>query len=431
MAAGCSVIESMQATSKLTQEQSEQLTAWRALALNIMPYMASMLFSLRPVADRGSGTFAVDKHHRLYIDFEAVAPRGARWCAEALLHECCHLLGDHAARADAFGVKPEQRRTWNVAADASINDDLRDAGCKTIEQDGVLPKQFGLEDDQTAEFYMRHLPRQPQGGGGESDQESGGGCGSGAGAAPEPCEVESVQASGGVGAGASEAEAERARIATAAHIRQAAGKSPGKVPGGLVEMADMVLAPPKVPWRQVLAAYVKRYAAVAAGNTDTTYTRRRRRFPSFVLSNGNRVVMPGTISPKLSLAVVRDTSGSMGQKELAAVMSEIEGIARQAGVSGKDLIVLDTDTEVAAKRAYHGAASIAKVYGRGGTDMEAGIAAAMAMRPRPMAAIVLTDGYTPWPNDRPAVPVIVCLVGPGAESVAQDVPKWAATVVAT
>jgi predicted metal-dependent peptidase len=418
----------VQATSDLTTEQAEQLAAWRGLALTIMPYMAAMLFSLRPVSAPGLGTFAVDKHHRLYIDFQEVSAKGPRWCAEGLLHECCHLLGDHAARAEAFGVKPEETRTWNIAADCSINDDLRDAGCATIAQDGVLPKHFGLDDDQTAEFYMRNLPgrlpRQMQG-------EQGGGCGSGSGAAPEACEIEGAEASGPVAAGASQSEAERARIATAAHISQQAGKNPGSVPGGLVEMANTVLAPPKIPWRQVLAAYLRRYVAVAAGNTDTTYLRRRRRLPSLSLSSGGRVVMPGSISPKLSLAVVRDTSGSMGEDELAAVMSEIEGIARQAGVSGPDLIVLDTDTEVAAKRGYHGAASIADVHGRGGTDMGAGIAAAGQLKPRPLAAIVLTDGYTPWPDERPAIPVIVCLVGDGAQAVASEVPKWAATVVAT
>jgi len=121
----------------------------------------------------------------------------------------------------------------------------------------------------------------------------------------------------------------------------------------------------------------------------------------------------------------------MGEGELAAAMSEIEGTARQAGVSGPDLVVLDTDTEVAAKRGYRGAASIADVHGRGGTDMGAGIAAAAQLRPRPSAVIVLTDGYTPWPKEKPAVPVVVCLVGPGAERAAPGAPDWAATVVAT
>ncbi len=422
----------MSATSELTTEQSEQLAAWRALALVIMPYMSAMLFSLRPVQAPGLGTFAVDKHHRLYVDFGAVAPEGARFCAEALLHECCHLFGDHAARAEAFGVGPGEYQQWNVASDLSINDDLRDAGCSELAKIGLLPEKFGLPDDETAEFYMRALadrmPKPPNRGGGNGQ---GGGCGSGSGAAPEPCEAPGAEASGQVGAGASAAEAENARIATAAHIRQAHGKQPGKVPGGLVEMAGAVLAPPKVPWRQVLAGYMRRCAAVVAGSTDTTYTRRRRRQPSLPLGPGSKVVMPGMVTPKLSIAVVRDTSGSMGQDELAAVMTEIEGIASQLGVSGDDLVVLDVDTEVAAKRKYHGAASIAEAHGRGGTDMGTGIAAAAQLRPRPMAVIVLSDGYTPWPAEKPAVPVIVCLVGEDAERVAHEAPEWAAKVVAT
>ena len=63
--------------------------------------------------------------------------------------------------------------------------------------------------------------------------------------------------------------------------------------------------------------------------------------------------------------------------------------------------------------------------------MGAGIAAAVDLKPRPLAIVVITDGDTPWPPVRPAVPVIACLVGGAANYVAARVPEWAATVIAT
>ena len=47
-----------------------------------------------------------------------------------------------------------------------------------------------------------------------------------------------------------------------------------------------------------------------------------------------------------------------------------------------------------------------QLQGGGGTDMVAGIDAAMSLRPRPDAVIVLTDGYTPFPHQRYHIPVI-------------------------
>jgi hypothetical protein len=59
--------------------------------------------------------------------------------------------------------------------------------------------------------------------------------------------------------------------------------------------------------------------------------------------------------------------------------------------------------------------------------MGEGIAAAAALRPRPTVVIVLTDGYTPWP-DRPP-PGIRVIVGLLAEGRPWAPPDWACTVL--
>ena len=53
--------------------------------------------------------------------------------------------------------------------------------------------------------------------------------------------------------------------------------------------------------------------------------------------------------------------------------------------------------------------------GGGGTDMRVGITAALAVPEPPHFVIVLTDGYTPWPERALArTRIIAGLVGPDA-----------------
>lgn len=61
--------------------------------------------------------------------------------------------------------------------------------------------------------------------------------------------------------------------------------------------------------------------------------------------------------------------------------------------------------------------------------MTAGLVAAAELKPRPAIVIVLTDGYTPWPNvaPDPAADVIVVLLDTGSASP----PDWARTIDAT
>lgn len=49
------------------------------------------------------------------------------------------------------------------------------------------------------------------------------------------------------------------------------------------------------------------------------------------------------------------------------------------------------------------------LLGGGGTDLREGFAAALRARPRPDVVVVLTDGQTPWPSDRPPCRTVVGL----------------------
>jgi predicted metal-dependent peptidase len=462
--------------------QEETFQAWRAKALEAeggMPYMASMLFSLRPINAPGLGTFAVDAAHRLYIDFDAVEPKGVRWCAEALLHECCHLFGEHAARAEDAGVTRDERELSNYASDAEINDDLRDAGCDM--SDAVLPESIGCADYDVFEVYLEHLrkkvqkrqqqqqrsgqgqgsgqgqsqgkgngqgeggqqpgqgaPSQAQNGQGGGNGQSDGsgqpgqfhGCGSGSGGAPAPCELADGDDGRGQFPGATQAERDQATISTAIAINEEGASGRGTVPAGLRAQAAMKLRPSKVSWQRQLSAAVRRAVGSRAGDFDNTWSRRSRRGSTGCARvGGGRVMRPGTFTPSPSIAVIRDTSGSMGGDDLNEASSEIDAIAKQLGIRGDELQVLDCDAVVHLTRGYRGKATLNDVAGRGGTDMVEGIRVAMELRPKPTAIVVVTDGGTPWPHERLSTPIVACLVGRYAESSSAAVPEWIKTIV--
>lgn len=428
----------------LNTSQQADLEAWRATALTRMPYMANVLFALRPVNKPGLGTFAVDNQMRLYIDFDATAGWSDDLKAQALLHECSHILQGHSDQFKDLGLTASDNKLFNVAADAAINDDLRDAGCKELCEMGVTPDSFGAPDYLTPGEYFEYLRRitppqapskpQPQPGGsgegasGEGDSEPSDdfeGCGSGAGGqeVPDPIGDGDVD---GTAPAASQSEIERTRIITANDIRDAHAKGRGNVPAGLVGWADAQFTPSVTPWQKVLGRKMRSAVRTVAGQTDTSFQRRSaRRHNERVLGTNNRVVHAGNVEYRPSLVVIRDTSGSMGDADLTAVTREVDAISKRLRVRGADLMIVDVDAKVAGARQYNGARSMNEFFGRGGTNMSVGIEHAMTMKPRPTAVVVLTDGDTPWPAKQLSrkVPVIACIIADDDSGLAR-VPKW-------
>ncbi|MEZ5262124.1 MAG: VWA-like domain-containing protein [Acidimicrobiales bacterium] len=190
----------------------------------------------------------------------------------------------------------------------------------------------------------------------------------------------------------------------------------GNVPAGLLRWAQARLHP-KVDWRRQLAAELRRCVADVRGQVDYSYRRPSRRAG---VTPG--VVLPALRRPQPEVAVVCDTSASMGDDRLAQVLAEVEGLLQSIGVGG--LTVLAVDAEVhSARRIVH--AGQVELLGGGGTDMGAGITAALARRPRPDIIVVLTDGETPWPSSAPrGVRVVVGLLGERAPAA----PRWARSV---
>lgn len=409
----------------------------RIRAIHMRPYLATALFAMNPKAMPGIGTMAVDKYWNLYIDPDVLDEWDMDGQVAALIHEVGHLLRDHAARGEALGVGQREARVWNVAGDAELNDDLVHEGFKLPVEKPVTPSALNLPPHQVVELYYDALlkraeqaEQQQQQGGGHGGQGQGGegelqppvpggdhqDCGSGADGVER--DYEDKDAQNGENGSVNEIQGELIRRKTAEDIREAVrsgGEEAGRVPGSWQRWAEELLRP-RVDWRKSLAASCRRAIASVSGAHDYSYSRpSRRRLPG--------VVLPSMRRPLPEVAIVVDTSGSMGDELVAEALAEVEGICK-AAVGGGGVRVIAVDAAVQTVKRVLSAKQV-ELAGGGGTDMGVGLAHAVSLRPRPDVVVVLTDGYTPWPPSPPAgVKVVVGVVGGGLK----EGPPWATTI---
>lgn len=179
------------------------------------------------------------------------------------------------------------------------------------------------------------------------------------------------------------------------------------VGAGNVDLELQELLEPKVNWREVLRDYVK---SICHSKDASSWRRVNRRF----LSTG--VYMPSMIGEKIGHIVVAvDTSGSVGQAELAEFLSEVKGIAEEVNPEVVDLIYWDS--RVAAHETYsqHEVSNIVsstKPRGGGGTSPSCVSKYLVNNKIEPQCVLVLTDGYvgTDWGSNWTA-PVMWAIVG--------------------
>ena len=353
----------------------------------------------------------------MYLDPEVIGATEVPELGFWLVHQVSHLLRQHAARSpvpsavasDGPGAsRSAGDRAWNLSGDAEIDDDLA-AGRLTVPPDAVTPKRLGLVDGLTAEQYWDRLrpDAEPEPArGAPCDVPD---CGSGCDGRPRSWDTDRP----GLGAAAAKLVQRDVARRIQEHQRQR-----GDVPAGWNRWADEVLEP-TVNWRRLLSAAVRRGMADVAGRVDFTY-----RKPSRRASSVPDVVLPSLRQPLPQVALVIDTSGSMSDGMLAQCLGEVSGVLRSLGVGRRSLRVVCCDAQA------HEAQRVMKVsdvelLGGGGTDMGVGLARAAELRPRPDLVVVLTDGYTPWPEQPPkGIRVVVGLLDDQGSS-----PPWAQPVL--
>ncbi|MBF8194297.1 hypothetical protein ITP53_53290 [Nonomuraea sp. K274] len=361
-----------------SERPADRFAAARLWAAGRAPYLASALFALTPlVYDTAPPRLPADEYWNVHLSPETVRDTPVPELGWWLLHQVGHLLRGHHARAEPYR-EPEERLRWDRAADAEINDDLG-AG-----PDGVIsPDALGLPDGLLAERYAELLDL-----------------------IDVPQELTACGRPPFTGPGMMTAlERELLARAVAAEI-----EARGGLPGGWRRWAEARLRP-EVDWWARLAALVRRGLAEAAGRVDYSYRRPSRRAAA-----APSIVLPALVRPSPRIAVVVDTSGSVGRTTLERALGELDGVLRAAGHPWIEVICCDAEAHPAQRvRAAHQV----QLTGGGGTDLRPGFDAAAGAD----VMIVLTDGDTPWPERRPRPYVVVCLFGDRWEA-----PPWARAV---
>lgn len=385
------------------------------------PYFALVIYAATIVERPGLGTFAVDKHCRIYVDPDMLGSGTGKWnvaqAAWVFIHEIGHWLRSHHERAEALVAAEDCQNCAaaliNVCEDAELNcdPDLE----RGLPGDFVHPTKLGLEPHKLWEEYYAALRkkggRRPCSGGGDHEPgapQPGAGngklrdCGSGAHGQPRDWEEPAPDGAQGEIPGIGEGEATLLRKAVAREVADAARKDRGSVPAGWQLWADAVLTPPAIPWERELAALMHSAITMASGCVDYSYARPSRRGTS------GGVIQPALRRPQPEATVVLDTSGSMSKLDITAALSEIDGILRAVGQ--RRVPVICCDAQAAPVQRVSRAMSV-QLTGGGGTDMGVGIAAAVKIKSR--VIIVLTDGATPWPpQPPPGAQLVVGIVRP-------------------
>lgn len=280
-------------------------------------------------------------------------------------HECMHPMLEHNFRRQSRDPK-----RWNKAADYVINQLLTDEGIGKFIEGGCLNKALYDAGQGVSEHIYTLLP--------ESDGEGGGGDMGGTGQDLEDGE-------GTASDQAQEAAEWKVKVAQAAQ----AAKMMGKLSAGMARLVDSILNP-TVDWREVLQKFVVKHKT-----DERSFARPNRRF----LSQG--FYMPSRTGERMGpIAFLVDCSGSIGDDILAQMAAEVRTVHED--LRPEKLHVVYFDAEVTHYDCFLPDDTVSiSFHGGGGTDVRAafdfldteGHADNLA------CTIVLTDGYTPYPDD--------------------------------
>lgn len=349
------------------------------------PFYGHLLlgFRRRVVAGRCAlGVTITNGTPLLSVDPQVLATFSADEQMALLEHAIKHLLHLHPVRGR--GV---HRLSWDMATDLAIN--------PFIEKMPALaprPEKFKLPAGLAAEEYARLLSRpfdtgnmEGEGFGNASEQASGQDPGSGpadsARHSSTPIDDHSIW---------QETDSTPERLAEQAVrqlVREAHGKAQGEVPEDITDLVQSWLAPPEIPWQQILRQFIGTAGRIGR---KSSWQRQHRRFQHNT---------PGVRKRRqLNLLLAIDVSESTDEGPLRETFArQLLQIAR-----GRDsrITVLYAHSRIRRIDQFRSSQVVAEVFHGGGfTDLRPVFDYAKEMHPMPAAVIYLTDGYGPAPAE--------------------------------
>jgi predicted metal-dependent peptidase len=399
-----------------------------------LTYLSRALYGLVPVPSASVERLAGDEHWRLYLNERWVSETAVPEIGRELAHIVWHLLMSHAVRARSLFVGRSTAAAWGLAADLVISHTLAEDHCVAAAVQemaegesgrALVTKAGALRTPEEYFALLSGLPAPPTDGGDERDPgghgESGGrgdelpACGSVCDGIPREYDLPPDEQHG-----LDSVQAQQIRKSVAIAFQQRVTMRGDEV-GEALRWARS-LTEPQISWEVLLTRAVRRAVGWASGRSEYTWTRPSRRQPALP-----DVRLPGLRRLVPRVAVIVDTSASMDDELLGLAMGEVTGALAALGVAGASLTVYSCDAAVGAVTEARRAADVV-LTGGGGTDLTVAFTHLQTVRPRPDVVVVLTDGFTPWPETgTPGAACVIGLLGRRGDEF-PPTPEWAVRI---
>lgn len=216
-------------------------------------------------------------------------------------------------------------------------------------------------------------------------------------AQPAPAVAEVRDLPGAQGGGASAAEKQQASNDSKVAVEQALhnAKQQGFLPAGL-ERAMLEQLEPETDWKSALRQFMQQ-----TSRDNMSWSRANRRY----ISRG--LYLPAVHSERMGHIVVAvDTSGSIGQLQLAAFSGELNAIIEDTKPERITVIYCDAEVGHTDEFTAEDAPIELKPIGGGGTAFEPVFKFVEDNELLPICLVYLTDMYGSFPKEEPDYPVL-------------------------
>jgi len=387
-----------------TDERLKNLVAHFVLKNNYWGYLFSRIarkpteqsLLIMGVAPESNGTIT------LYYNKEAVDGTDDKTLITVLEHEGMHLLNKHIPRLLRIisnEINDEQKfkkyEMWNIAADCCVNTQANIPKRLVINGkpiDLCFPELYKMEDGKATEWYYNTLLDQ------ESKANECGGTMDFSGLFDKLDDHTGwKKAANDKLKGVSDLSSLSRKVENYVNdiVNESVktfNKQRGKLPGHVEELINELLAPPKVPYFQIIRKLVRGSRLSKFKRTPTRINRKR----TYVFQLGDDPNVPA-ISPfpgrmrdfSFNIVILIDTSGSMSKDDILEGLSGIKNIIendRHCKVT-----VLENDTQLQKEYEVKKLRDIDfKVKGSGGTTLAPGLERARELKAD--VTLTFTDG---------------------------------------